>query len=129
MSQNKRILVVDDNPTNRRILVGSLEKSGHELMEAASGRCALDLVSKWLPDLILLDISMPGMDGFEVCTVLKSCTRTADVPVIFITALTALPHQERARSMGARDYITKPFDLKDMKRRITRALEPSRFQE
>lgn len=117
METPERILIVDDNPTNRRVLVGSLGKVGYAVKEAVDGIQALELAEDWAPDLILLDVNMPGLDGFEVCELLKANARHAAVPVIFLTALNTPEDVERAFSVGGSDYVTKPFHLSEVKAR------------
>lgn len=117
METLERILIVDDNLTNRRILVGSLGKVGYAVKEAVDGIQALELTEDWAPDLILLDVNMPGLDGFEVCELLKANARHAAVPVIFLTALNTPEDVERAFSVGGSDYVTKPFHLSEVKAR------------
>jgi hypothetical protein len=85
----ERILIVDDNLTNRRILSVSLAKAGYETREAVDGVEAIDVAVAWQPDLILLDVDMPGKDGFEVCAALKAREEVANAAVIFLTALSS----------------------------------------
>jgi putative two-component system response regulator len=102
------VLVVDDTPDNIDIIVG-LQKDQFKVKAAPSGEKALSVVSKSLPDLILLDIMMPEMDGYDVCQRLKSNEATRDVPVIFLTAKTETADEVKGFSLGAVDYITKPI--------------------
>ncbi len=111
------ILIVDDNSTNIDLLVNTL-KNDYRLGVAKNGQKALDYTEKYLPDLILLDIMMPGMNGYEVCTSLKAATQTKDIPVIFITAMTEAAQKTRAFEAGAVDYITKPFNKAEVKARV-----------
>lgn len=106
-SKHFNILVVDDEPANIDILLGIL-KPYYKLKVAPSGFVALKIVEQFIPDLILLDIMMPGMDGFEVCKRLKSDKRFTSIPVIFVTALGQGEDEEHGFSAGAVDYITKP---------------------
>jgi CheY-like chemotaxis protein len=110
MSNGKvaRILIVDDTPENIDILVGLLGET-YELSVALNGEDALKRVEQYLPDLILLDIMMPGRDGYSVCEVLKKQPDTVDIPVIFLTALTSPDQEQKGLDLGAVDYITKPF--------------------
>jgi len=104
-----RILVVDDLPENITILAGLLRKE-HQVQAATSGDHALMLVcGDPPPDLILLDVAMPGMDGFEVCAKLKEDEETRRIPVIFVTAMDDEANEERGLKLGAVDYIGKPF--------------------
>jgi CheY-like chemotaxis protein len=116
----ERILIVDDNLTNRRILSVSLAKAGYETREAVDGVEAIDVAVAWQPDLILLDVDMPGKDGFEVCAALKAREEVANAPVIFLTALSGASPIERAFAVGGSDYVTKPFHLSEVKARVCR---------
>ena len=119
MSENKNtILVVDDNPNNLRLLVEILKKSGYRVRPATSGTNALATIRKEAPDLVLLDIMMPGIDGFEVCRQLKEEGRTAGIPIIFISALDETFDKVKAFSLGGVDYITKPFQAEEVLARV-----------
>lgn len=111
------VLIVDDVETNTAILAGMLG-SDHTVLTAASGKEALDIVRRTLPDLVLLDIVMPGLDGFEVCRRLKADPATRDIPVIFITAMNEDADEELGLSIGAIDYVTKPFSLPIVRARV-----------
>lgn len=113
----KRILVVDDKPNNLS-LVTSLLKPFYEVMLANNGERAIRTASEKLPDLILLDIMMPGMSGFEVCEVLKSQPLTALIPIIFLTARNDGDDFEKAYDIGAVDYVTKPVNAKELLMRV-----------
>ena len=121
--QKPFILIVDDVPKNLRILGSILSSKGYHFTPAANGRQALKIIGKRLPDLILLDIMMPEMDGFEVCHQLKSENDTKDVPVIFISALTDTSDKIKAFEAGGVDYITKPFQKEEVFARITTHLK------
>ncbi|SHO42691.1 PAS domain S-box-containing protein [Desulfopila aestuarii DSM 18488] len=125
MSQNKslkRILVVDDQPENIHILIENLE-SQYEILFATNGEKALDIVfSPNRPDLILLDVIMPGMSGYEVCAILKERDRSRDIPVIFITAQGQETDETTGFRLGAVDYIIKPFRLPIVEARIKAVL-------
>jgi putative two-component system response regulator len=111
------VLIVDDNATNIDLLVGCL-KNDYRLGIAKRGQAALEYAAKYHPDLILLDIMMPEMDGYEVCRHLKADTSTADIPVIFITAMTDTVNKTQGFELGAIDYITKPFHTAEVRARI-----------
>ena len=114
-----RILVVDDVPDARHLLARVLRYAGHEPQVAANGQEALDRVNAERPDLILLDVSMPGMSGFEVLEELRDRGELPDLPVIMLTAISDSPSRQRAMRLGARDYFVKAgFDLTDMLKRI-----------
>jgi PleD family two-component response regulator len=113
------ILVVDDTPANLHLLVGILRNAGYKVRPANNGQRALLVAEKEHPDLILLDIVMPEMDGYEVCEQLKADERTYDTPVIFISALDETFDKVKAFSTGAVDYITKPFHAEEVLARVT----------
>ncbi len=105
-----RVLVVDDVPANLRLLEAKLRAEYFEVALAASGPEALALSTAWAPDIILLDIMMPGMDGYEVCRRLKAQPATAHIPVVMVTALTEQAERVRGLQVGADDFISKPVD-------------------
>jgi putative two-component system response regulator len=108
---------VDDTVTNIDVLVKALG-SIYDIAVATNGTSALEIARKAPPDLILLDIAMPGMDGYEVCTHLKRHRRTKDIPVIFLTAMAEVENKTRGFELGAVDYITKPFEILEVQARI-----------
>ncbi len=112
------ILIVDDTPANLRMLAEMLRKQGYKVRPAPNGKRALSTAKNELPDLILLDIMMPGMDGFEVCRQLKADERTRDIPIIFISALNEGFDKMTTYSIGGVDYITKPFHQEEVLARI-----------
>ena len=112
------ILVVDDNPTNLRVLVGLLSAQGYKTLVATSGERALSQLELSHPDLILLDVMMPGIDGFETCRRIKGDPATAEIPVIFMTALSDTEHKVAGFKAGAVDYVTKPFQQDEITARI-----------
>lgn len=116
------ILVVDDQPNNLRVLSSMLTKQGYHVRKALNGQIALTACQTALPDLILLDIMMPDMDGYEVCQRLKADEKTRDVPVIFISALDDVLDKVKAFSAGGIDYITKPFQIEEVLVRVTNQL-------
>ena len=115
---SERILLVDDNPTNLQVLMGTLEGRGYHLLIAKNGESALKIVRKACPDLILLDIMMPEMDGFEVCRRLKADSATQEIPVIFLSALVDTEDKIHGLDLGAVDYITKPFQPEEVIARV-----------
>ena len=118
MNKSDIILIVDDNPTNLGVLSDFLDETGYEVWVAKSGDMALQRIEYALPDLILLDIMMPGMDGFETCRHLKDKTQTCEIPVIFMTALSDTESKVKGLNMGAVDYITKPFQQEEVLARV-----------
>ncbi len=103
------ILIVDDNPDNLRLLAKLLESQGYIVRKSLNGKMALRGIQYDLPDLILLDITMPEMSGYEVCQQLKATPTTAQIPIIFISALDCISDKVQAFEIGGQDYITKPF--------------------
>ena len=103
-----RILVAEDDADNRRIVVKILTVEGHETLEAADGRTTVELARRQRPDLILMDLAMPGMDGWEAARRLKADPETADIPIIALTAFAMRGDEERARQAGCDAYLSKP---------------------
>ena len=125
----KQILIVDDTSSNIDTLMAVLGDE-YDLRVAVDGETALQAVQQaYLPDLILLDIMMPGMDGYEVCTRLKSSSRTRGIGIIFLTALAESSEQEKGLSLGAEDYITKPFDPAIVRARVRTQLELKSYRD
>ncbi|MBF0225619.1 MAG: diguanylate cyclase [Desulfobacterales bacterium] len=114
----KDILVVDDNPQNLTLLIGILSKHGYKVRPAPNGELALKSVQAILPDLILLDVNMPDMDGYEVCEKLKQNKYTQNIPVIFISAMNEVMDKVKAFRVGAVDYIIKPFQIEEVLARV-----------
>jgi len=112
------ILIVDDIPENLYILNKILIDNGYTVRPARNGESALKFIQTNLPDIILLDIKMPEIDGFEVCSRLKKDKRTSDIPVIFISALNDINEKIKGFKAGAVDYITKPFDSDELLARV-----------
>lgn len=121
------VLVVDDTAVNRRILRAILERAGAVVSEAPGGEEALRLVRAAPPDLLLLDIMMPGMDGLEVCVALKGDPATSDVPIIVVSSLGETADRIRGLSAGAEDYVTKPFDAGEVLARVATHLRIRRL--
>jgi len=115
---NASILIVDDTPANIDILWKMLETEGYNISGVPNGKLALELADKAQPCLILLDVMMPEMDGYEVCRRLKANPRTQHIPIIFITAKSEPEDVVQAFSVGGDDYITKPFYQEEVKSRI-----------
>ena len=111
------VLVVDDTETNREILAATLDKD-YKVRVAADGKSALKIIEEKTPDLVLLDIRMPEMDGYEVCKRLKADPNTHDIPVMFITGMNQLEDKTLGFKLGAVDYITKPFEIFEVKARV-----------
>lgn len=109
MPQNRTILIVDDSATVRKLVSGKLEKSGHEVICAVDGIDALEKLQDTVPDLILLDINMPRMDGYQVCKLIRTNEATKDVPIVMISGKDGFFDKVRGRMAGTTGYITKPF--------------------
>lgn len=122
------ILVVDDNLNNLGVIVDYLAECGFKIMVARNGKVALKRAQFAQPDLILLDVKMPGMDGFETCRQLKAHPRTNNIPVIFMTALTSTQDKVQGFSVGAVDYVTKPIQHEEVLARITTHVMLSQLQ-
>lgn len=122
------ILLVDDNPTNLQVLFQTLDGVGCKLLIAKNGEMALSIADKARPDLILLDIMMPDIDGYEVCRQLKSVPATADIPVIFLSALGDTEDKVKGLQLGAIDYITKPFQPDEVIARVNTHLTIHRLK-
>ena len=116
------ILVVDDTPANLNVLSTILTQQGYKVRPANSGEVALVVAQHAAPDLILLDIQMPGLDGFQVCRRLKALDQTRGIPVIFISALDEVLDKVEAFEAGAADYITKPFQILEVLARVEHQL-------
>jgi PAS domain S-box-containing protein len=123
------ILIVDDNPANLELLSGILSQRGYKVRLIPDGQLALMSVQSTRPDLILLDILMPEMDGYQVCQELKADERTQDIPVIFVSAVHEVFDKVKAFSLGGVDYITKPFEFKEVLARIETQLRISRLSK
>ncbi len=117
------VLIVDDKLENIQVLGGVLKKEGYRINVAQSGLKALDAVEAMIPDLILLDIMMPELDGFETCQRLKTNPKTKNIPVIFLTAKTEIEDIVRGFELGAIDYVTKPFNIPELLARVNTHLE------
>ncbi|WP_339136833.1 MAG: response regulator [Candidatus Electrothrix sp. GW3-4] len=117
-SEQDAILVVDDQPANLKVLLSFLQEHDYRVYMVDSGQRALDILPKIQPDLVLLDVMMPGMNGFEICKRIKADKDLAALPVIFMTALDSVGDKMAGFSAGAVDYITKPFQQLEVLARI-----------
>jgi putative two-component system response regulator len=127
--QGADILVVDDTLANLQLLANILKEDGYKVRPAINGNLALRAVAQKKPDLILLDIKMPEMDGYQVCQALKDNPATKDIPVIFISALSDTNDKVRAFETGGVDYLTKPFQFEEVKARVATHLQLKDYQE
>ncbi|NIU62099.1 MAG: response regulator, partial [Pseudomonas stutzeri] len=123
------ILIVDDTPANLRLLSQMLAEQGYRVRPAPDGPLALAAARAEHPDLILLDIRMPEMDGYQVCEHLKADVRTRDIPIVFISALDATEDKVRAFTVGGVDYVTKPFQVEEVLARVETHLALRRMQK
>ena len=121
-SDRAKILIVDDLLENLRLLSTLLVEEGYDVRRAPDGEMAISNVPRFRPDLILLDIMMPEMNGYEVCTALKSDARTRDIPIIFLSALDLTFDKVKAFELGAVDYINKPFHPAEVLARVRNQL-------
>jgi DNA-binding response OmpR family regulator len=122
-AQTKTVLVVDDDRPVRTLCRTSLEEAGFRVLEAADGEQALASVRDERPDLILLDIMMPGISGWEVTSALLADRSTDQIPIVFMSARTEAADRMRAFDLGARDYVTKPFDPHALARTVAKTLD------
>ena len=122
------ILVVDDSPVNLQVLARTLHGTGHRILAARDGRAALDIVRRARPDLVLLDVMMPDMDGFEVCRTLKADPDTQETVVIFLSALGDVADKVAGLQLGAVDYVTKPIQPDEVLARIANHLTRLRLE-
>ena len=123
------IMIVDDNPANLKLLEDMLRQQGYEVLSFPRGRLALAATEREPPDLVLLDITMPEMNGYEVCERLKSSTRLAGIPVIFLSALNATEDKVKGFRSGGDDYISKPFQLEEVQARVQTHLRLRHMQQ
>ncbi len=123
------ILVVDDQPVNVRLLATMLSQLGYKVRKATSGEMALTAIQAERPDLILLDITMPQMDGYELCEILKKDPQTAEIPVIFVSALDEVMDKTKAFEVGAADYVAKPFQWAEVQARVKTQLALRQLQQ
>lgn len=126
--EKQKILIVDDTPANIQILDETL-KDEYEIYFALNGKDAFQNAATVIPDLILLDIMMPEIDGYEVCRTLKNNSLLKDIPVIFITALDQADHETKGLELGAVDYITKPFNPAIVRLRVKNQLELKKHRD
>ena len=123
-----RVLIVDDAKANLDILVEGL-KADHKLSLALDGETALQIAARTPPDLVLLDIVMPGLDGYEVCRRLRQMPETAEVPIMFLSSLEEVQNKTRGFEAGANDYLTKPFEMLEVKARVRSLLKAKAYSD
>src|SRR6187200_2393789 len=128
LAKTASILAVDDTPANLQVLTGMLKDRGYKVRPVPSGKLALLAARRDPPDLILLDINMPEMNGYEVCEHLKADDSLRGIPVIFISALTEQLDKVKAFATGGVDYLTKPFQMEELHARVETHLKLRRMQ-
>jgi DNA-binding response OmpR family regulator len=116
-----KVLIVDDTEENIDILIEALGNE-YDISVATDGETALESLNEEIPDIILLDIIMPDMDGYEVCRCIKENKEFSKVPIIFLTAMTDIDSRSKGFELGAADYITKPFDIFEIKNKVNNHL-------
>jgi signal transduction histidine kinase len=125
----QKVVIIDDSSFNRKLIITLLSEAGYEVMEAADAEAGIPLVKDSCPDLILLDVTMPGMDGYEACKRLKGDDKTRDVPVIFLTGRTEKEDIVKGFECGAVDYITIPFCREELLSRVRTHIDLSRSRQ
>lgn len=128
MANKGRILAVDDTPASLKLLSDILNEQGYEVRAAINGELALHSAINNPPELVLLDIRMPGMDGFEVCRQLKAHPKTRDIPVIFVSAVSETGEKVQGFELGAVDFVTKPYQREELLARVRTHLEVDRLR-
>ncbi|MGH7361243.1 MAG: response regulator transcription factor, partial [Candidatus Methylomirabilales bacterium] len=125
----EKVLVVDDEPLIAQMLTDRLQELYVNVIRASNGVEALEMAWEHVPDLILLDVMMPKIDGFEVAKILKENPRTATIPIIFLTALSQVKDKVRGLQLGAEDYVTKPFHFDELLVRVNKVLRKSEAEK
>lgn len=128
-SKSRTLLLVDDEPVNIQILHRILEEDGYEFLFATDGKSGLGLATRQRPDMILLDVMMPDMDGYEICRKLKDDPVTADIPVIFVTAMGQMEDEEKGLNLGAVDYLTKPLGPSIVRARVRNHMQLKAYRD
>lgn len=123
------VLIVDDNPNNVKVIALTLRPLNYKLVIATNGKSAIEMVNKTQPDLVLLDVMMPGMDGYETCRIIKSDIENENLPIIFLTALNDKENTVKGFESGGVDYITKPFNKNELISRVQTHLELKHTQD
>lgn len=128
-SEPANILIADDEDDTRQFLYDFLQQLGHKVTAVANGKEAVKFANTELPDVILLDVTMPEMSGLEVCQALKEVQITKEIPIIFVTAKATINDQITGLMMGAQDYINKPYRITELTARLNSALRLKRLQD
>jgi CheY-like chemotaxis protein len=124
-SDKKRILVVEDDPAQRALVIHTLEGEGYELLEASDGAEGVEKALKELPDLIVMDVMMPRMSGFDAVRSIRKEEKAKAIPILMCTAKDTMADVERSMALGANDYITKPLDLPRFRKKVKRLIDPT----
>ncbi|MEZ4669060.1 MAG: response regulator [Anaerolineae bacterium] len=119
---NATILIVDDDFMNREILQAHMNNAGYDVLTANNGNAALQVMKTQVPDLVLMDVRMPGMNGYELCAYLKAQPETRHLPVLLMTAMDDEENLANVKAAGADGFISKPFNAKDIRASIVRLL-------
>ena len=114
----KKILLIEDEPDLVETTTFRLEKAGYEVIKAFDGKTALDLLGKVMPDLIILDLLLPKISGYDVCKKIKEDSKLKDVPIVLFTASLLRDISEKTKELGANDYIAKPFEAKELLEKV-----------
>ncbi|MFA5880458.1 MAG: response regulator [Candidatus Margulisiibacteriota bacterium] len=125
----EKILIIDDSKMNRELAKMALEDAGYTIIEAENGKQGIEIAKQEQPDLILLDILMPDISGFEVCKTIKNEPKTQQIPVIFLTALEEMASKKEGFEIGADDYITKPYIIEELLLRVELILRIKREKD
>lgn len=120
-----RVLVVDDESDITELLSYNFRVAGYEVLTAADGMVAVSTAQRWLPEAIVLDLNLPGLDGFAVCEMLRVLPSTRDIPILMLTAFATEQSRQVGLQLGATDYLTKPFSPRDVVTRVTELLKQS----
>ncbi|MGJ3241092.1 MAG: response regulator [Anaerolineae bacterium] len=118
MSNNPTILVIDDDAMNREVMEAFLSSENYVVLLASNGKTGIDMANNNQPQVIVLDVRMPDMSGFEVCAYLKGQAQTRHIPIMIVTGFDDREDFEKGQSVGANDFITRPFDGDDLLRRV-----------
>ena len=129
MDSQPKILIVDDDPRNVKLMAAALAREPYCILEAFDGQQALDIVASQPPDLILLDVMMPGLDGFSVTLKLKNNPETRDIPIILVTALDSTDDKVRGLEVGADEFLNKPANFAELNARIKSFLRLKEYKD
>lgn len=120
-----RVLVVDDEADITELLAYNFRYAGYDVLTASEGMAAVSLAQRWLPEAIVLDLNLPGLDGFAVCEMLRVLPSTREIPILMLTAFATEQSRKVGLQLGANDYLTKPFSPRDVVARVSELVEMS----